>query len=168
MSISQMVAQTYNHDVAGLHRRINRFIIEMIKSVSNSTSMMNEYDQKRLISYLSAIRAFVGWVVAQPQLDLPETSPRLFTLDPNPAWDLMENESVVDVIRMLEIARDEITHSQSSRASSGINKFDEARVLAVVAKIEEFLKNYIQTITPLDLPESSPMRPMTGPGRVGV
>jgi hypothetical protein len=159
---------TYNHDVAGLQRRINRFIYEMIKSVSNAGSLMNEYDKNRLSTYLTAIRAYVGWVVSQPQLDLPETSPRAITLDPNPTWELMENEAIIDVIRMLEIARDELVNSQASRASSGLNKFDEARILALVTKVEDFLTKYINVITPLDLPESTPMRAMTGAGQTGV
>jgi len=160
--------QTYNHDVAGLYRRINRLIIEMVKAVSNSSSLMNEYDQTRLSSYLSAIRAYVAWVVSQPQLDLPETSPRLIVLDQMPKWDLTENEAIIDVVRMLEIARDEVVNSQSSRNSSGLNKFDEARILALVTKVEAFLTSYIQTITPLDLPESSPMRELSGSGSTGV
>lgn len=158
----------YNHDVAGIQRRINRFIIEMIKSVSNSNSLMNEFDQVRLQTYLDAIRGYVSWVTSQPALDLPETSPRAYILDPNPAWELTENESVVDVVRMLELSRDEVINSQSARMSAGLNKFDTARLLAVVDKIDAFLKNYIKLITPLDLPESSPMRVMSGPGKVGV
>lgn len=159
---------TYNHDVAGLQRRINRFIFEMIKSVSNAGSLMNDFDQTRLASYLAAIKSYVAFIVAQPQLDLPETSPRIIKLDANPTWDLLENEAIIDVIRMLEIARDEVVNSQSSRNSSGLNKFDEARILSVVTKIETFLNNYIKVITPLDLPESSPMRAVTGPGLGGV
>jgi site-specific recombinase XerC len=168
MALGNEGLKVFNHDVAGLQRRINRFIYEMIKSVSNAGSLMNEFDQTRLATYLVAIRAYIGWVVSQPQLDLPETSPREYVLDPNPTYDMVENESIVDVVRMLELTRDEVVNSQSARNSSGLNKFDTARMLAVVDKVEAFLKNYIQTITPLDLPESSPMRAQSGPGRTGV
>jgi hypothetical protein len=161
-------AQVYNHDVAGLQRRMNRFIVEMIKSVSNSGSLMNSYDQSRLESYLGAIRAYVSWIVSQPELDLPETSPRIYVLDVNPSWDLVENESIIDVVRMLELARDEVVSSQSARNSSGLTKFDEKRCISMVDKIEAFLKNYIQTITPLDMPESSPMRPASTAGQTGI
>lgn len=158
----------YNPDVAGLHRRINRFIIEMSKSASNQFSMMNEFDQVRLMTYLTAIRAYVAWVVSQPQLDLPETSPKTYTLDAEPSWEMVENESIVDVLRMLEIAKTEIINGQSARMPSGFIGFDVTRVLAVVAKIEAFLKDYVQVITPLDLPESSPSRASSGAGSVGV
>jgi hypothetical protein len=158
----------YNHDIAGIQRRVNRFIIEMVKSVSNAGSLMNSYDQSRLSSYLGAVRAYVGWVVSQPQLDLPETSPRQYILDPNPTWELLENESIVDVVRMMELIRDEVVNSQSARNASGLTKFDETRLLAVVTKVENFLTNYISIITPLDLPESSPMRTASTSGQTGV
>jgi hypothetical protein len=158
----------YNHDVAGLHRRINRFIVEMAKSVSNSVSQFTDYDQARLLSYLGAVRAYVTWVVNQPLLDLPETSPREYVLDPNPVWDIVENEAVVDVLRMLELVRDEITNGQSARLSSSLVKFDVNRISAIVDKIEAFINDYVAVITPLDLPESSPMRAVATAGKTGV
>lgn len=158
----------YNHDVAGLHRRINRFVVEMAKSVSNSVSQFTQYDQDRLLSYLNAIRAYVNWVVSQPLLDLPETSPREYTLDSNPTWEVVENEAVVDVLRMLELVRDEIVHGQSARLSSSLIKYDVDRLNAIVDKIEAFINAYVATITPLDLPESSPMRSVATSGRTGV
>ena len=102
------------------------------------------------------------------QLDLPETSPRQYVLDENPSYDLVENESVVDVVRMLELVRDEVVNSQSARQSSGLIGFDEKRLLAVVNKVEAFLNTYIAEITPLDLPESSPMRIAATSGKSGV
>jgi hypothetical protein len=158
----------YNHDVAGIQRRINRFIVEMVKSVSNAGSLMNEFDQTRLASYLQSIHSFVDYVISQPQLDLPETSPRVIVLDTNPTWDLVENESIIDVARMLEIARDEVINSQSARNSSGLTKFDHVRLIAITQKIENMLSSYISKIEPLDLPESSPMRPASTAGKTGV
>lgn len=159
---------TYNHDIAGLQRRINRFIYEMIKSVSNAGSLLNQFDRERLITYLNSIRVYVAWIVSQPLLDLPETSPREIQLDPNPEWDLVENEAIIDIVRMLELARDEVVNSQSARNASGLNKFDEARILAMVEKVDKFITNYIDQVTPLDLPESSPMRSAASAGKGGV
>lgn len=161
-------AIVYNPDVAGLQRRINRFIVEMSKSASNQFSMMNEFDQTRLASYLDAVKAYVTWVTSQPQLDLPETSPKTYTLDPDPTWELVENESIVDIIRMLETVRTEIVNGQSARMPSGFLSFDVSRVLSVVTKIEAFLNDYVKLITPLDLPESSPSRASSGAGSGGV
>ena len=158
----------YNHDVAGLYRRINRFISELMHSVSGGTSNVRTADKERLSSYLSAIRAYHDWVIGQPELDLPETHPRQIELEIAPDPSKVENESVRDLITMLEIARDETVNGQSARDAAGMNKFDSARLIAVIEKCEAFLKDYIDTTTPLDLPESSPMREITAPGKKGA
>ena len=129
---------------------------------------MNAFDQVRLASYIGAIKAYVAWIVSQPQLDLPETSPRVYALDENPSYELVENEAVVDVVRMLELVRDEVVNSQSARQSSGLIGFDEKRLLAVINKVEAFLNTYIKEVTPLDLPESSPMRSAATGGKTGI
>jgi hypothetical protein len=59
-------------------------------------------------------------------------------------------------------------HSQSARNAAGLTKFDEARLLAIVTKVENFLASYIATVTPLDLPESSPMRTAATAGKLGI
>lgn len=157
-----------NHDIAGLCRRINRFIIELHKSVSSGVHEVNEFDQERLNHYLAAIRAYRGWIVDQPHLDLPETHPRPIELGSNPDVTAVENESVRDVITLMELCRDELTNSQSARYPAGLISFDDRRAMALVEKCQKFLDDYIAKILPLDLPESSPLQPMSGPGAVGV
>jgi len=90
------MAFVYNHDVAGLHRRTNRFIEELQRSASSGGSQVSGHDMTRLGTYLQAITTYTDWVVSQPQLDLPETHPREWELDPNPTVADIENESVVD------------------------------------------------------------------------
>jgi len=158
----------YNHDIVGIQTRINRFISEVYSSVSNGTSQTSTFDQARLASYLDAIDAYIAWVIAQPQLDLPETSPRAYTLEANPAVADIENEDLADVLRLLEIARDEVIQSQSARQASGLITFDITRLSAVVTKTRNFLTTYIAKVSPLDLPESSPQDPLAAPGKKGV
>ena len=157
----------YNHDIDGFHRRINRFLEEIVGGESGS-SQMNQYDQQRLRSYIGSMRAYHDWVMRQSPLDLPETHPKQYTLKENPTLPDIENESAVDVCHMLELARDELVHSQSARLASGLNEFDSQRILATIGKIENFLESYIASVTPLDLPESSPLAGQTPPGRTGV
>lgn len=159
---------TYNHDVSGFHRRINRFIVELIFSVSSSGSQLNKFDQERLATYVAAIRGYQDWVNGQPTLDLPDTHPRSYTLDENPIVPDLENESVVDTIRMLELARDELAKSQSSRNAAGLTPADSLRLTAMIDKVDSFLNTYISDITPLDLPESSPQTEMSGSGQDGI
>ena len=160
----------YNHDVAGICTRVHRFIVEVKKCVSAGMAQVNAFDQVRLAKYLDAVDAYVDWVVSQPQLDLPETHPRLLevTLMPDDDVENIENESLRDVARMFKLAILEVSASQSARAGSGLVSFDEVRVRAVVTKIRALLTNYIANIDPLDLPESSPAYPMSGHGKGGV
>ena len=158
----------YNQDVAGLHARINRFIEEMSSSVSSDVSLFSLFDQTRLLSYTGAVKKYHDWVMSQPQMDLPETHPREYTLKANPVVPDLENESVKDVIRMLEVARDEVINSQSARMPTGLISFDSARIMAVVTKVEKFITDYVKVADPLDLPESSPDAPMTPAGKTGV
>lgn len=162
------MAFTYNHDVRGLHSRINRFIKELYHSQSSGVSLNIEADQIRLQTYLDAMTSYHAWVVAQPALDLPETNPTQHEFDEDPVLGTIENESIRDAIIMLEIARNELVHSQSARLKSSFLEFDTNRFLAMVNKLQNFLDNYIKVTTPLDLPESSPMREQSGPGRLGV
>lgn len=162
--------ETYNHDVAGICTRIHRFVVETKKSVSAGMAQVNEFDQARLAQYLDAIDGYTDWVVGQPQLDLPETHPRKLevTLMPDDEVEDIENESLRDVARLWKLAILEMASSQSSRAGSGLVKYDEARLRAIVQKTRALLETYIKTIDPLDLPESSPAYPMSGSGKTGV
>lgn len=159
---------TYNTDVYGLVRRINRFLEEIVKSQSSGVSKTLSFDVTRAKSYISAIRSYMAWVISQPELDLPETSARILALPAAPAIPLIENESLYDLAVLLELSRDELSNSQSSRISSNLISFDIQRLTAVLDKADAFITNYITTVDPLDLPESSPSQPMTGLGKVGV
>lgn len=158
----------YNGDVVGLYNRINRFIEEAQKSVSADVSLTNSFDITRLNSYLDSVDRFQAWVVSQPLLDLPETSPRQYTLFPAiPAVEI-ENDDLDDIVRLLRLARDEMTNSQSARLSSGLIAPDSSRLTMIIAKTRKFLNDYIVPTQPLDLPESSPRDLMTGSGKIGV
>jgi len=166
--MAEPVTFVYNHDVQGLHRRINRFIVETVNAGSNGVSEVSAADQTRLGTYLAAIKSYVAWVMSQPELDLPETHPRQYPLEANPDVPVIENESMLDIIHHFELARDEMVNGQSGRLASGLIKFDEARILAIIAKATSFLKDYVGVVTPLDLPESSPMHLLQGAGKSGV
>lgn len=157
-----------NHDIAGINSRINRFIEELVKSVSSGTSQLNQFDQARLVTYLDAIDTYHDWVISQPNLDLPETHPRAITLNQSVPSMTVENDSINDLVRILTIARDEIVNSQSARDAAGLNKFDSNRLRSIVSKCRKFLSDYIVPTNPLDLPESSPAVAQSGAGRTGI
>lgn len=162
-------SQVFNDDIVGLVRRINRFIMEMVKSASANVADMNTFDQTRLTQYITMLRAYLAWVQAQPQLDLPETHPHALDVPEAPVVpETMENDSVMDICRLLERARGEVINSQSARNAVGLIPFDMNRCSAVVDKVEKLLTDFIQQVQPIDLPESSPRSPDTGSGRGGI
>jgi len=159
---------TYNTDVFGFVRRINRFIEEVFKGQSSGVSKTSQFDVARAQSYIGALRGYLAWVLAQPELDLPETSSRAIALPASPKIPSIENESLYDLAVLLELARDELAHSQSSRLSSNLIQFDAKRLEAILDKVDAFITSYILVIDPLDLPETSPSYPMAPPGLTGV
>jgi hypothetical protein len=160
-------ASTYNIDVHSCVRRYNRMIVEATKSQSSGISYALPFDVARMKSYISAMQNFLSFVVAQPLLDCPETGPTDMPLPTNPAIVPLENESAMDVVHLIEIARDELSNSQSSRMPTNLVKFDFDRQQSYLAKILALLA-YVEKSEPLDLPESSPMVAMTGAGARGV
>jgi hypothetical protein len=81
--------------------------------------------------------------------------------------DPVNPDSFRALVHLIEIARDELSNSQSSRMPTNLVKFDFDRQQSYLAKILALLA-YVEKSEPLDLPESSPMMAMTGAGARGV
>lgn len=160
--------EIYNDDIVGIYNRVNRFVIELIKSASANVNDINEHDNIRIVNYLNSLQAYINWVVSQNQLDLPETHPKTTTLEDAPAIPLMENLMIKDLIGLFLRARDEIINSQSARNSNGLIPFDLARINAVIQKSRAYLVDYVEKVIPIDMPESTPNSPTTGGGNTGV
>lgn len=164
-----VTAQTYNHDVFGLVNRLFRFVDELSKAASSNVPDVLQADQNRFLSYIQAARNFIGWVESAPQLDLPKSYLQIYTIDyPQPVVPDLENESVKDLVIMFQMMIREISDSQSSRLPSGLNKYDSNRVKGLLDKSELFIKNYIQTTDPIDLPETSPTFAVAPAGKQGI
>jgi hypothetical protein len=159
---------THNHDIESLVRRIHRFVKEITRSQSSGVSDFGSFDKVRLTTYLDAAERYFKWVTAQPQLDLPETHPQTYDLPALPEVGEIENDDIIDLVRLFVKMRDEIVHSQSSRMGSGLMIHDQDRFKSLLAKMRSFLKDYVDDTAPLDLPESSPRGGMPLPGNQGV
>lgn len=101
-------------------------------------------------------------------LERARSHAREYALRDAPSVPDIENESIDDAVRILVLMRDELVSSASSRQSSGLVGFDSVRMMSAVQKLTNFLDHYVDTATPLDLPESSPIDPMPPAGRTGV
>jgi hypothetical protein len=154
-----------NHDIAGLVRRIRRFKYEAYKSNSAGLMFTTEKDLERFESYLLALEAYFNWMVDQPMQDLPESHPTDIDLGESEKFELPENEALADLIHQLDALEQEIGLSQSARMHTSIMEPDEIRFREITLKISNFLNDYVRNVQPLDTPESSPKRTMTGKGR---
>jgi hypothetical protein len=158
----------FNHDIVMIYDMCNRFIRELDKSQSSPVSGMTVHDITRVKSYSAAMKQLHSWIVSQPLLDLPETHPREYQLEAPPVPVNSESESVNMLVRLLEAMRTEMINSQSARYASTVIAHDSNRFLALITKLDNFVSEYVEVATPLDLPESSPGEPMTTPGFKGV
>ena len=157
-----------NMDIAGVIARMRRFRYETIKAVSSGVANVSSADVERLKSYSAAITEYLDWMVSTPVLDLPESSPRDYDLGEPEQVSLPENEALVDIMRLWDVAEIEIGNSQSARNATSIISHDEVRIRNIVGKMEAFIDGYVSRVQPLDLPESAPLRPNTGVGRTGI
>ena len=162
------MADVLNNDITAAYNDINRYIEELHKSQSSSAAEMKSYDKKRLYTYLSNMRFQHDFIVSQPEQDLPETSPKTYALRALPDTPPVENEMINHLIGLLALTRDELINSQSARDSSGMKKFDSDRFLMHVMRIEVYMKDFVENVSPVDLPESSPRVAVSGPGLGGI
>lgn len=158
-------AVTYNMDVLIIVRLLNRFIEEVSHSQSAGTTQATAADIARLTSYTVATRTYATHAINQPVLDLPETHPKTIDLPSLSEIPEMENDAFFAAAMLLETARDEIIKSASTRLSTNLITFDSARLFSILDKCDALVTGYIQTATPIDLPESSPRAAMPPAGR---
>lgn len=164
------MGETQNLDVAGICTRLSRFVTEALKCQSANVVHVMEADLKRLYSYLVGIETYKKWVIEQPQLDTPEFHPRKFTTQCAglPKVDAVENESIKDWARLIYVLHYEMSNSQSGRMSTGLISHDAKRFDDVITKARALLKDYVEVILPVDLPETVPMRASVTAGNRGI
>ncbi len=157
----------YNHDIVGQYDRLNRVIFETLHSASAGGVAYSEADIKRQRQYTNDLLSNHDHIMGEPELDLPETHPRVYELRAVPAVVHVENDGSNDLVRLYELTRDELINSQSARKASSLADFDDKRFVDNVNKIQHKI-DYIEKVQPIDLPESIPKEPLKGPGRKGV
>ena len=170
MASKDGVMETYNHDISGYCCRTNRFMVDLSRSVSAGVVSTNEFDQARWASYLDALDSYLDHVQSEPNLDLPESHPRLIQINCMSDEDVMklDNDAIRDCLYYLKLSMIEMCNSQSSRTPSKLISFDESRCRALIQKARNLLNNYVQVIQPIDVPESHPRDPQVVAGKQGV
>lgn len=164
------VTEVINADVAGLAERTDEVIYEVAKSQSANLTDMRPFDRERIDQYNTMLKRYANWVVAAPDVDLPETHPRSYPIKyiSKDLSDDVENKAVRDLVRYYRSLITEITNSQSARLANGLTKHDKRRFDLIMEKIENFLSEYVDETQPLDMPESAPSSDAVEHGYRGV
>lgn len=164
------VKEVMNQDVAGLAERTDEVIYEVAKSQSANLTDLRPFDRTRINEYIEMLKRYAAWVVAAPDVDLPETHPRAYSIKfISEGVDMdIENKALRDLIRMFQAIITELTNSQSARAASGLTVHDKRRFDLVIQKVEAFLDDYVAQTQPLDMPESAPSSDAVGAGFTGA
>jgi len=152
------VTEVINADVAGLSERIDEVVFEVAKSQSANLTDMRGFDRERISQYNAMLRRYKAWVVDAPDVDLPETHPRVYPIKyiSKDISDEVENKAIRDLIRFYRSLITELVNAQSARLANGLTAHDARRFDLVMDKIEAFLDDYVDQTQPLDMPESAP------------
>ena len=164
------VTEVVNADVAGLTERADEVIYEIAKSQSANLTDMRPFDRTRITQYNAMLKRYANWVVSAPDVDLPETHPRMYPVKyiSKDVSDDVENKAVRDLVRFYRSLITELTNSQSARLANGLTSHDKRRFDLVMEKIENFLEEYVDETQPLDMPESAPSSEAVEHGYQGV
>jgi len=155
---------------AGIAERTDEVIFELAKCQSANLTDMRPFDRTRIDEYNAMLNRYAEWLVAAPDVDLPETHPRSYKikfLTEGMSLDV-ENKGIRDLLRMYQAVITELTNSQSARAANGLTVHDKRRFDLVMDKIEQFLTEYIDQTQPIDMPESAPSSDPVTSGYLGA
>ena len=146
-----------NSDVAGLQHRIVIFDNELGKSVSASVAGFRDPDKIRLQSYIDNLISYKSWIVSADPVDAPAWHVKEIPyLELAELPDTLENPSLLDAKRMLQLISTELIKGQSKDLPAGLSPYCSKRFDDQVARLQSFLSDYVnQQTNPLDLPEAS-------------
>jgi len=165
---AEEIKESHNPDLVGLDALYNRILEECYHCNSSSGNEMNDHDMTRNRSFIAAIRYKLTYLTGLKELDTPKVHPRTYSTRVDAVVELVENESINELIIKYTIARDELRNSASARSGSGIKDFDYIRQTAIVDDIETYINVYVELATPLDFVESSPRRTVSPAGKTGI
>ena len=163
------VESVLNQDVAGLVERFDEVIYEVASSQSANLTDMKAFDRTRIDQYNAMLKRYADWAFVAPDVDLPETHPRSYSITyiSEAVNTDIENKALRDLIRYYRAGITEMSSSQSARAANGLTTHDKRRFDLIMEKIENFLTQYVDETQPLDMPESAPSSDAVEPGYTG-
>lgn len=160
--------KTLNRNVAVFHRKALRYLEEIKKSQSAGVSPLKTADRDRILSYTENLRAYLNYVITQPETDEPESHPFPLEYPGKPDVGNMDNLDLYEAQLLLLVILTENANSQSARMGSGYFKFDYDRIMAMLQKLDNLVIDFIDKQKILDLPETSPRHDHDGTGSRGI
>jgi len=148
--------ETLNRNVAVFHRKTLRYLEEVKKSQSAGVTPLKSADRDRILSYTENLRAYLNYVIKQPETDEPESHPFMLEAPPKPEVADMDNLDLYEAQLLLIVILTENMNSQSSRMGSGYFSFDYNRIMAMLQKLDNLIIDFIDRQKILDMPETSP------------
>lgn len=162
------MAEVYNMHIAGAIPRIDDYITECVKAQSSGVSHIGENDRARFDSYLVDIDTYRSVNANKKPMDLPETHPKPYTVSDAENPTRVENEFINDFVRFFVLMKGALVSSQSARLGSGLLAFDNTRWVELITNAKTYLTDYVDKVSPVDFPESSPSVISSGPGATGI
>jgi hypothetical protein len=160
---------TRNADVKMLCVKVKEYAYEFHRSVSNNLPTIRQADRIRMTQWLNDLRTLKAWIVGQPELDVPKSSPRTIPLEgwAQDEFSRVNNEVINQIVDTMWVMWVELATGVSTVMPNGLYPPDQVRYDKLMDKMERLLVDYADKILPLDLPESHPDEPTAGPGRHG-
>lgn len=149
-----------NLHVRSLIERADASIVNILKCESCNSQTLRPADATRFKSYVSELRRWRAFVISEPFLDLPKSHPNVLVLDyvGQDESRHVQNRSCRDLAALFEAVIVELAESESAMLASGLQKFDDDRIVALMDQMDHLIE-FMENDEPYDKPESSPHAP---------
>ena len=150
------VVRGKNNDLVGLVERHDLVIAELARSESADSGGAQGFDRTRITAWNAQLRKNMEWIHGQNgRVDLPHTYPTYYSIQyiSNTLEVSVKSKGVRDLIRLYMQAMEQVSKSQSMGWSNGVDEHDYNRWILIMDKIDAFLTDYVDEVTPIDMPE---------------
>jgi hypothetical protein len=146
-----------NNDLVGAVERIDICIAELARSESADSGGAQIFDRQRIDMYNKQIDEYMDYVVSVTgKVDVPHTYPTRYDISyiSNTLEHVdITNKAMRDLIRLYLQMMEQLSKSGSASWSNGIEQHDYNRYVMIRDKIQSFLTDYVDVVTPVDMPE---------------
>ena len=138
---------------------------ECLENQSTDQSWVNPADVERVLACCDELEDHIEWADKRPVRDLPHSKNRVFMIEfvGLEAKTNVQNLYWRDSGRLVDYAINEFSEGETIRQRNGINKFDKARLYALLEDVRKLMARALNN-TPMDKPASYPSEEDGSPG----